>query len=58
MIRGLERLVFERREVLRIDRRKETSIAEDPQQELSGGERVFTVSYKFASRNAMCAPLA
>ena len=58
MIRGLERLVFEKREVLRIDRRKETSITEDPQQELLGGERVFAISYNFASRNVMCAPLA
>ena len=58
MLRGLERLVFERREVLRIDRRKETSIAEDLQQELSAAARVFTISYKFASKNPMCAPLA
>lgn len=58
MLRGLERLVFERREVLRIDRRKETSIAEDLQQGLLAAERVFTISYKFASKYPMCAPLA
>lgn len=58
MLRGLERLVFERREVLRIDRRKETSIAEDLQQELLAAERVFTISYKLARKIPMCAPLA
>ena len=58
MIRGLERLVFERREVLRIDRRKETSTTEDLPQELSAAERVFTVSYKFPSKIPVCAPLA
>ena len=44
MLRGLERLVFERREVLRIDRRIETSIAEDLQQELLAAGKVFTIS--------------
>ncbi len=58
MLRGLERLVFERREVLRIARRIETSIAEDLQQELLAAARVFTISYKFGSKNPMCAPLA